>query len=302
MAFYRSDEVARQREAALALGAGRWARAWSVRQAWHPATIRFDRPNRTLPVSLTGATCGLDCAHCGGHYLAHMHPIWDLPAQGGVSSYLISGGCDALGRVPVTAHLTRVAELKQGHRLNWHVGLVEEKDLATIAPLVDVISFDIVGDAVTAREVYGLDVDLDDYMHTLELLERYAPVLPHLTVGLWGGRIRAEREALKALAQHGVERLILLVLIPTEGTRYADRTPPPLPEVADLFLDAREWLPRARLYLGCMRPHGLYRQALDELAVRAGFNVIVNPCQVAQRTAEALGLEIVWGDECCALD
>ncbi len=273
-----------------------------MRRAHHPNTIRFDRPTRTLPLSLTGTQCALDCAHCGGHYLEHMRPIWEVSPGEDATSYLISGGCDARGRVPVTNHLEKVASLHPGRRLNWHVGLVDEADIETIAPLVDVISFDIVGDAETAREVYGLDADLSDYMETLALLERYAPVVPHLTVGLLGGQIRAEREALAALAAHGVERLILLVLIPTEGTRYADCAPPSLDQVAEILLDARLMLPSAQLYLGCMRPFGAYRQALDELAVRAGVNVIVNPCRAAQTTAEELGLEIVWGDECCGLD
>jgi lipoyl synthase len=281
---------------------GRWRDALDVRRAHHPNIIRFDRPTRTQPVSLTGTQCALDCAHCGGHYLEHMHPIWEVSPGEEVTSYLISGGCDARGRVPVTSHLEEVARLHPGRRLNWHVGLVDEADIESIAPLVDVISFDIVGDAETAHEVYGLDADLSDYMETLTLLERYAPVVPHLTVGLLGGQIRAEREALAALAAHGVERLILLVLIPTEGTRYANCAPPSLDQVAEVLLDARLMLPGAQLYLGCMRPFGAYRQALDELAVRAGVNVIVNPCRAAQTVAEELGLEIVWGDECCGLD
>ena len=44
-----------------------------------------------------------------------------------------------------------------GRRLNWHVGLIDEPTPAAIAPYVDVISFDVVGDRQTIREVYGLD-------------------------------------------------------------------------------------------------------------------------------------------------
>jgi uncharacterized radical SAM superfamily protein len=53
--------------------------------------------------------------------------------------------------------------LRVGRRLNWHVGFIGEEELRRIAPLVDMISFDVVGDRETAREVYGLDVGLDDY-------------------------------------------------------------------------------------------------------------------------------------------
>lgn len=285
---------------AMSGAADRFVEAWQTRCAHHPNTIRFERPTRTLPISLTGEACALRCAHCNGHYLRHMRPIWNVQPEDALS-LLISGGCDRQGRVPVGEHLDRVASLRDGRRLNWHVGFIEESDLQAIAPMVDVISFDIVGDLETAREVYGLDVDLDDYMRTYDLLCRYARVVPHLTIGLRGGRLSGERLALTALRERQVRDLIFLVLIPTAGTTYADCVPPALPEVTELLLDARICLPDAQLYLGCMRPYGAYRQALDELAVRAGLNAIVNPTRAAERIASELGLEIIWGDECCAL-
>ncbi len=271
-----------------------------MRMAHHAPTIALVRPTATTPISVTGAACALDCAHCGGRYLEHMHPISEAQPDG-ARSLLISGGCDARGRVPVHGHLEAIARLRPGRRLNWHLGLVEEADLDGLAPLVDVVSFDIVGDAETARQVYGLDATLDDYVETLRLLRGLAPVVPHVTIGLHGGQIRGERAALEALAAEGVERVILIVFIPTPGTRYADCAPPPLDEVADLLAHARCLLPQAGLYLGCMRPHGRYRQQLDELAVACGLNLIVNPTRAAERAAQAAGLTVTWGDECCAL-
>lgn len=280
---------------------GTWERAWAVRQRHHAPTIRFDRPLNTLPVSLTGDRCALDCAHCGGHYLRHMRSLDDV-AGTPATSLLISGGCDAEGRVPVVAHLPRIAALRDGRRLNWHVGLIDEATIARIAPYVDLVSFDVVGDRETALEVYGLDADLDRYMATLDALARQTHVVPHLTLGLRAGRFGGEWAALEALAERGVDSLVLLVLIPTPGTRYADCDPPDLASVARFLLDARVALPEARLYLGCMRPRGDYRAALDVLAVRAGLNVIVNPARSAVECAAELGLEVTWGDECCALD
>jgi len=295
-----SRKVARQYDQALSLDASRWRHAWQTRSSYHPPIIRFDRPRKTLPISLTGSKCALNCAHCGGVYLKHMQPIWDVHTNG-ETSLLISGGCDKRGRVPVTNHLEQVIRLREGRRLNWHVGFIDEAELRTIAPYVDVISFDIVGDSETAREVYGLDVSLDDYMETLDLLRRYRPVVPHLTIGLRGGKLSGERAALAALQDKGLDRLIFIVLIPTKGTRYAQCLPPPLSQVTELFLDARVMFPRTRLYLGCMRPYGPYRQYLDQLAVRAGLNAIVNPTRLSQSLATDLGLEIVWEEECCAL-
>ncbi|MHB0856062.1 MAG: radical SAM protein [Anaerolineae bacterium] len=296
------DEVGAQVRRVVAGDPERWRQAWQVRAAYHAASVRFDRPAHTLPVSLTGGACSLNCAHCGGHYLKHMQPIWAMH-PGEATSCLISGGCDPHGRVPVGNHLETVRALKDdGRRLNWHVGLIDEDTMRTIAPLVDLVSFDVVGDAETAREVYGLELTLDDYMRTFDMLRRHAPVVPHITVGLRGGRLSGERLALQALAAREVPTLVLIVLIPTEGTAYAHCAPPSLDEVADIMLLARTTMPRTRLYLGCMRPHGAYRQALDDLALRAGANVLVNPTLRAERVAADLGLDVEWGDECCALD
>ncbi|MFH1086588.1 MAG: radical SAM protein, partial [Chloroflexota bacterium] len=221
-----------------------------------------------------------------------------LPAD--ARSLLISGGCDRRGRVPVTEHLDAIARLRPGRRLNWHVGLIAAAELDAIAPHVDVVSFDVVGDAETAREVYGLDLTLDDYMAAFDLLRARVPVVPHITIGLRGGRLSGERAALAALAEREVESLVFIILIPTPGTTYAHCNPPPLNDVADVLLEARLRLPAARLLLGCMRPVGVYRQLADELAVRAGVNGVVNPALAAVRAAGELGLAVEWGDECCA--
>jgi uncharacterized radical SAM superfamily protein len=287
-----------------AVDAPRWQQAWAVRLAHHPATIYFDRPSQTLPVSLTGSHCALRCAHCGGHYLGHMRAIGDVDASA-PRSLLISGGCDREGRLPLTQHAEAVAALRPGRRLNWHVGArIAAADLEAVLPLIDVVSFDVVGDSATAREVYGLDLSLDHYMDTLAMLRSHVPVVPHLTIGLRGGRISGEHRALAALAalEPTLEALILIVLIPTPDTAFAACQPPSEVEVADLFVEARLALPHTRLFLGCMRPYGGYRQIIDQAAVRAGLNGIVNPTRAAESLAVEQGLEIVWGEECCALE
>jgi len=262
--------------------------------------IGFVRPSQTLSISLTGTQCALQCAHCGGHYLAGMVPVERADASG-KDSCLISGGCDGRGKVPVTAHLPRIAVLRQGRLLNWHVGLIDEEEMRAIAPYVDVISFDWVGDDPTIREVYGLDRSAEDYARTYTMLRHYARVVPHLTLGLRGGRFSGEYAALDRMQAAGADALVLLILIPTPGTRYAGCQPPPLAEVADFVLAARFKLPDAPIYLGCMRPGGRYRRELDSLALRAGVTKIVNPAPSAVQLAAELGLSVRWENECCVI-
>ena len=276
------------------------AQAWAVRQANFPAEITWSYPLDTAVLSLTGAECALDCAHCGGHYLGGMRPIWEAEPDGSTSC-LISGGCDPRGRVPVLAHEDRVRAWREGRTMNWHVGFVSEAEMASIAPLVDVVSFDFVGDKATIREVYGLDLAVDDYVETYRLLRRYARTLPHVTIGLRGGALGHELPAFERLQELGADGLVLLVFMPTPGTRYADRQPPSPAAVADLLAEARLRFPAVPLYLGCMRPKGGYREQLDPLAVQAGFNVIVSPSRSARQKAADLGLAERRIRECCVL-
>jgi uncharacterized radical SAM superfamily protein len=276
------------------------SRAWAVRSAYFPDEITWSYPLDTAVLSLTGGECALDCAHCGGHYLGGMRPIWEAEPDGSTSC-LISGGCDPTGRVPVLAHQERVRAWREGRTMNWHVGFVSEAEMEAIAPWVDVVSFDFVGDDATIHEVYGLDRTVDDYVETYRLLRRTARTLPHVTIGLRGGILGHELPAFERLQELGVDGLVLLVFIPTPGTRYADREPPAPEIAADLLAEARLRFPKVPLYLGCMRPRGRYRDQLDPLAVRAGLNVIVSPSRPARLLAADLGLATRQIRECCVL-
>jgi len=276
------------------------ARAWALRRAHFPDEITWSYPLDTAVLSLTGQQCALDCAHCGGYYLGGMRPIWEAEPDGSTSC-LISGGCDPAGRVPVLAHLDRVRAWRPGRTMNWHVGFVSEAEMEAIAPLVDVVSFDFVGDDETIREVYGLDCTVEEYAETYRLLRKYARTLPHVTIGLRGGALGHELPAFERLQELGVDGLVLLVFIPTPGTRYADRRPPSPQDAADLLAEARLRFPDVPLYLGCMRPRGRYRDQLDPLAVWAGFNVLVSPSRPARQLAADMGLSSRQSRACCVL-
>jgi uncharacterized radical SAM superfamily protein len=276
------------------------ARAWDLRRASFPDEITWSYPLDTAVLSLTGSECGLDCAHCGGHYLGGMRPIWEAEPDASTSC-LISGGCDPSGRVPVLAHTDHVRAWRAGRTMNWHVGFVSDAEMATIAPLVDIVSFDFVGDNETIDDVYGTGRTVDDYVETYRLLRRHAPTLPHVTVGLRGGVLGHELRAFEMLQELGLDGVVILVFVPTPHTRYADRQPPSPETVANLLAEARVRFPRVPLYLGCMRPKGSYRDRLDPLAVQAGVNVIVSPSRPARELAGELGLTIRQSRECCVL-
>lgn len=281
--------------------------AWRVREAGFPPVITFSRPGGTLPISLTGESCPLGCAHCGGHYLRHMATLEEALAgkterARSATSFLVSGGCvAATGRVPFMDHLSDLAKLRRRGRLNFHVGLVGEEEARALEGLADAVSFDVVGHDDTIRQVLRLDRTVDDYRASLAALRRHVRVVPHVLAGLHGGRLLGERQAIEAAAAAGCGELVFLVLIPTRGTDFAGVTPPSVVDVAGLLAFARVRLPLARLGLGCMRPGGRYRTLLDPLAVRAGLQSIVQPAPAAADEALHLGLAIEETQECCVL-
>lgn len=281
--------------------------AWEVRRAHFADEIFFDFPTLTESISLTGKSCALDCAHCGGHYLKGMSTVSEIQAQGSLNSNyvfrsaLISGGCTLDGKVPFTQQLDFLHKLKQDVRLNFHVGLLDKQEILLLKDLANVVSFDFVADPETIQEVYGLKKGLEDYSRVYLALREVVPVMPHLTLGLRGGQWGGEEKALDALEELGLDGLIFNVFIPTPGTRYAQTLPLPVEEVIRFLAGARKRFPDLSLVLGCMRPKGRYRQILDEAAVALGLNRLVMPTPGARRLAGELGLRVIKGEECCAL-
>lgn len=257
-------------------------------------------PRKTRAVSVTGVECGLNCSHCGGHYLKGMMPLEAALTQNlDAASFLISGGCDRSGKVPVAQHIEEIRQLKQKKRLNLHVGLVAPEDIAAIQEVADKVSFDFIGDNETIEEVLGLQQTVEDYAACYRNLRKECSVIPHICIGLRGGQISGEYQAMRILKALGVEKLTFIVFTPTPGTRFAAKKPPDISEVLKVLVKAREEFPKAELSLGCMRPGGSYRAKLDPLAIRAGINSIVNPVPEAVRVAQQLGLSVVKREECC---
>jgi len=280
-------------------------KAWEIRQENFSSIISFAYPNKTTPLTLTGTSCSLNCAHCGGHYLEHMIP-WqnaeEVLAKRGATSCLISGGCDGQGKVPLAIQSEFLARLKQkNYRLNSHVGLVNKEEIEEISKYVDTVSFDFVADAQTIKEVYNLSHTIDDYIQCYKNLYAQTTVFPHICIGLKGGEIKGEYETLEILEQLGVKGLVFIVFIPTKGTAYANCQPPSLEEVARVLATARIKFPHIPIYLGCMRPKGRYRGELDLLAVKSGINKIVIPSPPAVKYVQQLGWQIEKGEECCVL-
>jgi len=253
-------------------------------------------PGKDFPaVSVTGKSCALDCAHCSGRYLAGMEP-----ATSPEGLWAFASGLAARGGTGLIELIPRICR-ELGLRVNVHVGVSGEDFLDALASAIpDAVSVDVVGDDDVVKDVFGLGSGAEAYWSTYEgLLARGLNAVPHLTVGLKGGKDSGEEAAIKRLATLKPKRLVINFLVPTKGTRYEaaafDRA-----RALEIVRLAREKLPAAFIVLGCMRPRG--SGDFEAEAVGLGVDGVVNPPRKAVAGWESSGKVVVWRRTCCALD
>ena len=303
---------------------------FALRRAGFPDTISFYTPGLRryktdeyaaqdaaafVSLSVTGDACALGCEHCKTALLRSMvslpragGSLYDLCArlaERGARGILISGGSDRSGRVPLRRHLADISRVRSelGLLVRVHVGLPDEETAAGLAEAgVDAALVDIIGHADTIREVYHLDARPADYEAALERLERHGvPSIPHIVIGLHFGQMLGEAEALQMIARHRPRMLALVILTPLHATPMTGVRPPALGEVAGFFALARRTLPETPVVLGCERPLGEYKRAVDRLAIDAGLNGIAFPAAGAVAYARERGLEPTFTDACCGV-
>ena len=274
----------------------------------------YGRKGRYPALSITGPECVQQCDHCAGKLLETMPPATsgeELLALGrrlhqqGQVGFLLSGGTDGAGRLPWERVLPAISQLSDETDLfiSAHVGRVDA-DLARRLKAAGVRQalVDVVGDEDTARTVLHLADGLAAQTETLAACAQAGlELVPHIILGLAGGRWQGEEQALATVAALNPKRVVFVVLMPLKGTPLAGATPPPVEEVARFLARARQRLPQARHHLGCARPRGEYRSRLDALAVAAGINALALPSGGALRAAAELGIDITYHDTCCSL-
>jgi hypothetical protein len=268
----------------------------------------------TFPsISVTGSSCSLRCKHCGGVVLNTMYPAsspdklmelcGELKRKGAVGC-LISGGCLPDGSVPLEEFIDTFAEIKQALGLTMvvHTGVVDRRVAARLKKAgVDAALIDIIGSDDTIREVYNLDVCVEDYESSLRALhEAGVPTVPHVLVGLHYGKLKGELKTLEIIARHEPSAVIVIAFMPIRGTAMEKVAPPSSLDIGRVLVTARLIMPSAPLVLGCMRPKGAHRAETDVLAVKCGVNAIAFPDEEAIRMAEKLDYTVSFSPLCCS--
>jgi lipoyl synthase len=291
-------------------------------------TIRFYAPSFTYyktkyfcsstnefpTVSVTGNSCALNCKHCGGKVLETMHPVlsptelFELGVklkQNGANGVLVSGGCRPDGSVPLDEFAPVLGRFRQelGLTVFVHTGVIRGETAFLLKKAgVNAALIDVIGSEQTVHEAINLEVDVKDYADSLKTLNQaQLNVVPHVLVGLNGGKLDGEYSALKIIAENSSpSAIVIIAFMPIHGTEMAQTVPPTPRDIARVSACARVMFPQTPLVLGCMRPKGKARVETDVLAIKTGVDGIAFPSEEAIGYAKTMGYTTTFSSYCCA--
>ncbi len=253
----------------------------------------FAPGSRFIAISITGFSCALNCGFCMGRYLRGMVPVvspknlFDTIRyyyRKGVRGFLISGGFDLRGALPVNAFLPWIKEAKRLFDIvvSVHPGLVDRDTALRLREAgVDIVDYELILSDRVIREVMNLHGRSSmDYIKSMENLYKYGPpfIAPHIMVGANYGFIGWEYKALEVIRDHKPYITVLLSLIPTKNTQMENVKPVQFYRFIEFVEHARNKLPaKTTLSIGCMRPQQ-YRKTVDHILIEKRIiNRIVNP-------------------------
>jgi uncharacterized radical SAM superfamily protein len=224
--------------------------------------------------------------------------------QNGALGCLISGGCSPNGSVPLEKFADAIGKIKRelGLTVFVHTGIINfdtTKKLRNAG--VDAALIDMIGSNETIKEIYDLNVTVEDYESSLRVLHETGIVfVPHVIVGLHYGKLRGEFQALKMISRYKPSALVIIAFMPIHETEMEKIEPSKPVDIAKVITAARLMVPQAPLVLGCMRPKGKHRVETDILAIKAGVDAIAFPAEEAIKFAEDQGYKIVFSSLCCS--
>jgi len=265
--------------------------------------------------SITGGACGLNCDHCQAEILKPMiaatspalleQKVRHLVATQNLQGFLLSGGSNRRNEIPYERYYPVVERLKRDFpfmSIAIHTALTDEAGARAMeAAGVDTAMMDVIGAEETIRDVYHLDRPVEDFESTLAALcATSMKVSPHIVVGLHYGRILGEPNALDIVSRHRVEALVLVVVMPFYA-RPGLYEVPDAAEVGRIFGEARRRLDDRQVLLGCARPPGLHKRAVDAYAVMAGLDGIAFPADGVVGVARAVGRPFHQEHACCSI-
>ncbi len=248
-------------------------------------------------ISVTGYACSLSCKHCKKLMLKPLHKaktndeIYRLCVmfyKKGALGCLLTGGCDLDGSVPIYRYTDAIKRVKEDTDLILlaHTGIIDYKKASSLAKAgLDGVSLDVVGSSRVTKEVYGIEIPEEKYRETLINLEKAGIriISPHVTTGLYFGKLSHELNALKIIRDSIAPTAIeITALMPLKGTPMEKSRVKPL-DVAKVVAIAKLMFPEIEITLGCAHSKGMDRYVIERLAIEAGVSNIAIPTERTMR-------------------
>ncbi len=124
----------------------------------------------------------------------------------GAIGCLISGGCLPDGSVPLGRFLGAIAKVKKdlGLTVVVHTGVIELSMAEKLREAgVDAALIDVIGSDETIKEIYQLNMKVQDFDTSLKALQESGiPYVPHVLVGLHYGKLKGEFKALQMISKY----------------------------------------------------------------------------------------------------
>lgn len=266
-------------------------------------------------VSISGGDCKLQCDHCKGKILAPMIPartpetLWRVAnekIEQGAAGMLLTGGSNHRNEVeygPYYPTLRRIKDAFPAFRIALHTALVDRGTALRMEDSgIDSAMMDVIGAQDTLTQVYHLRRTVDDFERTLEhLTATRLQVVPHIVIGLHYGKMLGEWNALAMLQRHRPSAVVLVVAMPFYAPKERPFATPDSTAVGHFFLEARRALPEIPLLLGCARPPGRAKLAIESYAVMAGLNGLAHPSEGMVELASLLDRPMRVSPACCSI-
>lgn len=292
---------------------GKEIRFYAPSFSYYKTKYYCSSPTSFPTISVTGTACSLNCKHCGGKVLETMQPtlqpeeLFNLCKrlkQNGAEGCLISGGCLPDGSVPLEKFVNSIGRVKRelGLTIFVHTGIIKPQTASALKEAsVDAALIDVLGSQETIRSMLNLKVSTEDYADSLHALQDAGlSFVPHIIVGLNGGRLDGELTALKMIGEVNPSALVVIAFMPIHGTEMEKTLPPKPTDIAKVSAAARLMFPKTPLILGCMRPKGKARSETDVLSLKAGVDAIAFPSEEAIKYVESRGWKTAFSSYCCA--
>jgi uncharacterized radical SAM superfamily protein len=204
-------------------------------------------------------------------------------------------------RIPLYENRDKIKKLKKmGFELNFHAQRLDDKDVPVLLEYASAVSVDYIASEDVIKRVYkSRTFRPGETLKNIFFLRERVKVVVHITLGIDRGVINHEYRALDDLKD--MDYLVINILRAGKNTEFQNVAGPDLKSIFAFFCFARLGFPFIPLCLGCMRPGGKRRLKIDNLALMAGFDTIVNPGVKSMEFALLKGLDPLFFDQCCAL-